>query len=111
MLQQHVVFLVFQLRAVEPAAANPAVRSWQPQGPQLENGVFIVVRLHLSCCFSTKKNKESAVFVWKKRVRLRQKRMEEAGIFYVELCCRFILGKKLKRGCVKTNIRLLFVSF
>ena len=51
----------------------------------LENGVFIVVRLHLSCCFSTKKNKESAVFVWEKRVRLRQKRMEEAGIFYVEL--------------------------
>jgi hypothetical protein len=58
MLQQHVVFLVLQLRAVEPAVANPAVRSWQPQGPQLENGVFIVVRLHLSCCFSTKKNKE-----------------------------------------------------
>ena len=85
MLQQHVVFLVLQLRAVEPATANPAVRSWQPQGPQLENGVFIVVRLHLSCCFSTKKNKESAVFVWEKRVRLRQKRMEEAGIFYVEL--------------------------
>ena len=64
MLQQHVVFLVLQLRAVEPAVANPAVRSWQPQGPQLENGVFIVVRLHLSCCFSTKKNKESTVFVW-----------------------------------------------
>ena len=85
MLQQHVVFLVLQLRAVEPAAAKPAVRSWQPQGPQLENGVFIVVRLHLSCCFSTKKNKESAVFVWEKRVRLRQKKMEEAGIFYVEL--------------------------
>lgn len=85
MLQQHVVFLVFQLRAVEPAVANPAVCSWQPQDPQLENGFFIVVRLHLSCCFSTKKNKESAVFVWEKRVRLRQKRMEEAGIFYVEL--------------------------
>ena len=39
--QQHVVFLVFQLRAVELVAANPAVRSWQPQGPQLENGVFM----------------------------------------------------------------------
>ena len=85
LLQQHVVFLVLQLRAVEPAVANPAVRSWQPQGPQLENGVFIVVRLHLSCCLSTKKIKESAVFVWEKRARLRQKRMEEAGIFYVEL--------------------------
>ena len=41
MLQQHVVFLVLQLRAVEPAVANPAVRSWQPQGPQLKNGVLL----------------------------------------------------------------------
>ena len=85
MLQQHVVFLVLQLRAVEPAVANPAVRSWQPQGPQLENGVFNCGTATFIMLLFNKKNKESAVFVWEKRVRLRQKRMEEAGIFYVEL--------------------------
>ncbi len=34
-------FFVFRLRAVRPAAGNRTARSWQPHGPQLENGVFV----------------------------------------------------------------------
>lgn len=103
MLQQHVVFFVFQLRAVEPAAANPAVRSWQPQGPQQENGFLLLYGYIYHAAFQQKRIRKALFLCGKNGLGLGKREWKKRGFFTLSCCGRFILGKKFKKGHFKNH--------